>query len=245
MSTNKTLLLTAIIAIFLCSCSNRHYYLVALQHAQNPTPDKVYDKLTEISHSNDQLIWKTINGKQYVLVATWTADTPAYNKIGKYDSSNGLWAYNTKDHKIWVTLDPYLKEEPYKNMSDKKLDMRLKQLIGLPPTSVYNYFLEVWVRPEDVVRPCFDPATNTNVCEFTPSEKDKLNITYSYWLYQYLYNSYSNPDRMKRYPFSHLGYTYDWNHKNRSHVGLSEFVIDSYKDVYVNRVYTTRQYFNN
>lgn len=33
-----------------------------------------------------------------------------------------------------------------------------------------------------------------------------------------------------KYPWMELGYTYDWNTENPTHVGMSEFVIDVKKD---------------
>jgi hypothetical protein len=144
---------------------------------------------------------------------------------------------------VFVTMTPYLKQKNLGNLNDKKLTTRLDQLLGLPPASHYSYFLELWVSPDDIVRPCFDPSVDLNVCEFAPSKKDNDRTEYLSWLYKYIYDSYSDPDMMKRYPFSHLGYTYDWNPKNKSHVGLSEFVIGKNKNIYIRKVYTTRSYF--
>ncbi len=94
-------------------------------------------------------------------------------------------------------------------------------------------------------RPCFDPVTSTNTCGFVVTDKDKKNQDHLFWMYTYIYNSYQNQDEMQRYPFTHLGYTYDWSHKNKSHVGLSEFVIGKNKNIYVKKVYTTRAYIGN
>ncbi len=242
MSKNKNLAVLLILAISICSCSSKYYYVKGLKNAQNPTPGSVYNKLTEITPSNKDLTWKTINGQQYVLAITWKADTTYYTRKDKYDPINGQYLYNTGGYPIFVTAAPYLKEKHLNKLNDKKLTARLDQLLGLPPTSHYSYFLEVWVKPEDLIRPCFDPAIDTNVCEFTPSKKDNNRGDYLCWLYQYIYDSYSDPDMLKRYPFSHLGYTYDWSPKNKSHVGLSEFVIGKNKDIYVKKVYTTRSY---
>lgn len=128
-------------------------------------------------------------------------------------------------------------------MGNKKLTMRLNQLLGLPPTSSYSYFLEVWVKPEDFFRPCFDPSIVATSCTFKPTDQDVARKDHMSWLYKYMVDSYSDPDVMKRYPFSHLGYTYDWNKKNKCHVGLSEFVIGRNKNVYIRKVYTTKGYF--
>ena len=49
-------------------------------------------------------------------------------------------------------------------------------------------------------------------------------------------------DLYNQYPWGQLGYTYDWNPKNKSHVGLSEFIIGAGKTIYVNRIVTTQEY---
>ncbi len=240
----KNFLAAILSLLILNSCSNRHYYVKALKKAQHPGPENVYSSLTVIDPGNKDLQWKTIDGKQYLLAVTWKADTTYYTKKENYDASNGMYHYNTGNYRVFATAAPYLKQKQLGKLKDKKLTMRLNQLLGLPPVSKYSYFLEVWVRPEDMVRPCFDPSINTNVCEFTAGKKDMERQEYMAWLYQYMYESYSDPDMMKQYPFSHLGYTYDWSPKNKSHVGLSEFVIGKNKDIYVRKIYTTRSYFN-
>jgi hypothetical protein len=231
-----------ILLTVLLGCSNRHYYIKGLAHAQHPAAQSVYSTLTEIEPYNKKLAWDTINGEVYVLAVTWKADTTYYTQKNKYDNATGLYSYNTGNYPVFVTAAPYLKEKHLNTKSDRKLTMRLNQLLGLPPVASYSYFLEVWVRPEDLLRPCFSPAIDTNACEFTPSKADQLRTDYMCWLYQYIYDSYQDPDMMKRYPFSHLGYTYDWSPKNKSHVGLSEFVIGKNKDIYIKKVYTTRDY---
>jgi hypothetical protein len=160
------------------------------------------------------------------------------------DKATGYYTYNTGNYPIFISAAPHLKNMQLGDLSDDKLNLRLDQLLGLPPTANYSYFLEIWVKPEDIFRPCFDPATNTNVCEFTPSKKDAANTDYMCWLYQYIYGSFSSTNEMQRYPFTHLGYTYDWSPKNKSHVGLSEYVIGTNKNIYIKRIYTTRGYFN-
>ncbi|MCW3122753.1 MAG: hypothetical protein JWQ38_2245 [Flavipsychrobacter sp.] len=240
---NKGLLLVVSLSVFLISCSNKYYYSKGLSRAQHPTTNSIYNGLTQVVPANNKLKWDTINGQPYVLAVTWKADTIYYTQKSKYNTTTGLYSYNTGNYPVFVTVAPYLKERDFGHLKDKKLTMRLNQLLGLPPVARYSYFLEIWVKPEDMIRPCFDPAISTNVCEFAPSKGDKQNETYMNWLYQYIYDSYQDPDQMKQYPFSHLGYTYDWNPRNRSHVGLSEFVIGKNKDIYVKKVYTTRGYF--
>ncbi len=239
---NKLLFFFAIVIIS-SACSNRYYYRKGLEHASHPRPASVCNGLTVVDATNNKLVWKTIDGKTYVLAVTWKADTTYYTKKDNYNASTGLYSYNTGNYPVFITAAPYLKEEQYGNYSDKKLTLRLDELLGLPPTAHYSYFMEVWVRPEDMFRPCFDPSVGTSACEFAPSKQDASRGDHMAWLYKYMYDSYSDTMITGRYPFSHLGYTYDWNPKNKAHTGLSEFVIGTNKDIFIKKVYTTRSYF--
>ncbi len=239
----KSLVVILFVLLTTVACSNKYYYVKGLRAAQHPTSASIYNGLTEVTTSNKDLVWQTINGKQYVLAVTWKADTTYYTQSKNFDATTGCFKYNTGSYPVFVTVAPYLKNKHLGNLSDSKLVTRLDQLLGLPPTSHYSYFLEIWVAPEDMIRPCFDPAINVNVCEFAPSKTDNSRTEYMSWLYQYIYNSYCDTNLMNNYPFSHLGYTYDWSPKVKNHVGLSEFVIGQNKNILIKKVYTTSGYF--
>ena len=231
------------IVIVLSACSSKYYYSKGLAHAQHPTTESICNSLTVVDSKNTKLQWKTINGQSYVLAVTWKADTTYYTRQDHYSSTTGLYSYNTGNYPVFITVAPYLKEKQYGKLSGNKLTLRLDELLGLPPTAHYSYFLEVWVKPEDIFRPCFDPSVDATTCEFTPSKEDAARGDHMAWMYKYIYNSYADTNIMNRYPFSHLGYTYDWCPKNKAHTGLSEFVIGNNKDIYIGKVYTTKGYF--
>ncbi|WP_276134308.1 hypothetical protein [Polluticoccus soli] len=228
------------IALVISSCSQKYYYTKGLSKAQHPVQSSVYNGLVTVTPNNTNLAWDTIDGKRYVLAATWKADTTYYTK--NFDSKVGYYRYNTGNYPVFISLAPQLKAMELGGLSDQRLKLRLQQLLGLPPTANYSYFLELWVSPEDMFRPCFDPSIINGVCSFTASAEDLKRTDHMDWLNPYIDNSYSNPDVMKRYPFTHLGYTYDWSPRNKTHVGLSEFVIGKNKDIFVKKVYTTRAY---
>ena len=58
------------------------------------------------------------------------------------------------------------------------------------------------------------------------------------------YNAYlkSLKQDTKGYPFTGLGYTYDWNKHNRSHQGPSEFLIKKNSDIIVKDFIETAEY---
>ena len=216
------------------STSINEIYQNAIHDAMCPDSTEISYDLTEINNRNDQLIWKIVNNEKYLLVVTWTNSD--YSKIIDLDSG----IYNTGSEDIWITVVPELQKRiRYKKI--KNLDIRLKQLIGLPPFSEYNFFVEFWVKPSDLFRPCPDAEINDNHCELCfPNNADSLHIE---WINDTRISSYYNCELYDNYPWTQLGYTYDWNPENKSHFGLSEFVIKQNSTIFINAIYTTQEYF--
>ena len=69
----------------------------------SPILDEISNDLIVTEASNSKLEWKTIDGKTYILTATWTAEGNL-----KYYPKSG--AYNTGKYPVWVTAIPDLKE---------------------------------------------------------------------------------------------------------------------------------------
>jgi len=82
--------------------------------------------------------------------------------------------------------------------------------------------------------------TSDNSCglcfsENTPPEHKE-------WINQTRAGSYYGCELYERYPWTQLGYTYDWNRKNKTNVGLSEFVIGANRNVVVKGSFSTKEY---
>jgi hypothetical protein len=210
-------------------------YQQSILNAMSPGPDKVYTNLVAINNQNQNLIRKKINNEEYILVVTWKQDTSYY----KPDDTG---FYNTRGYPIWVTTAPELLQR-MKNETTEDVDYRLKQLLGLPPTSDYKYFIELWVKPGDLFRPCPDKEITDNRCDLCfPDNQDSIYIS---WINNLRIQSYYDCELYKKYPWTQLGYTYDWNYQNTSHIGLSEFVIAKNKNVVINKFYSTKDYLKN
>ena len=143
----RSLIVTLFFSIIIVSCQTSHLntsdyskvYELAIEEAMSPTPNKVSNKLIQINSLNNNLIRKTVDGQEYILVVTWKNDTSYYKP-------NAKGFYNTGDYPIWITTAPQLLNRMRKENA-KDVNLRLKQLLGLPPNSVYNYFIEFWVNP--------------------------------------------------------------------------------------------------
>ena len=210
-------------------------YRSAVKDAMYPEQKDVYDKLIPITKKNNNLIWKTIDCNEYVLMVSWKGSKKYYEPYLNPDST----FYPTGGYPIWVSAAPQLlnrmKTEKY---SDP--DRRLKELLGLPPNSEYNYFIEFWVKAEDLFRPCPDNEVTDTKCDVC--FPDNVDSTYKAWINASRIDRYYPCSLYKQYPWTALGYTYDWNPNNKSHVGLSEFVIGKNKEIKIAAIYTTEEY---
>lgn len=160
-----------------------------------------------------------------VVVVTWTSWT------GYQPGPTTL----TRD--VWVSVVPQLREA-CRRFEPKKLDLRLRQYLGLPPDDEKTLFVELEVaRAEDIFRPCTDPAIDTpGPC--TAEFSDGVSEEHAAWMARQAFSSWKVP---KGYPWTRLGYTYDWNPKTDRY-GASEYVVRSGKQVEVLSVVPTAQY---
>lgn len=225
-----------LLALLFASCktiSLTERYQRAVMDAMYPTEEKVQSQLIAITESNNKLIRKTIKGEEYILAVSW--------KAKNYYPDSGR--YNTKDYEIWVTTAPELLQR-IAGIKPQRRQMRLNQLLGLPPEARYQYFIEFWVRPADLFRPCPDKEITDSRCNICFTTKDSLDMAHIKWINNFRLAAYYSCGLPNQYPWTELGYTYDWSPRNKSHKGCSEFVIRKNSEVYVNHVYTNDAYFN-
>ncbi|TAJ13584.1 hypothetical protein DMA11_08470 [Marinilabiliaceae bacterium JC017] len=210
-------------------------YRAAMADACYPEQSEISYNLLSLTDSNADLIRKTIKGEEYVLMVSLKANASYY----KNDQYTGF--YNTSDYPIWVTVAPQLLRRL--NPGDfVDMNLRLKQLLGLPPDkTVYGYIVEFWVRPQDLFRPCPDKEIDDTQCDLCfPANTDSAHIQ---WINKSRIDRYYKCGLFNQYPWTQLGYTYDWHPGNPTHVGLSEFVIGKDKNVVVHKIYSTEEYF--
>ncbi len=207
-------------------------YEAAILDAKMVEPAEICNKLIAISPTNTALQWQTdAAGQPRVLMVTWTAWAGYKTQIGQE---------TTTDRELWVTAVPELKTF-CQNITPDKIDLtlRLKQLMGLPPDADKTYLVEMWVAPDALFRPSPDPEIDDQTAEldFPDAKQDSLSTTHRVWFGNLKAVSY-NPNG---YPWTRLGYTYDWGNPH-SEVGLSEFVIRSGAKLTIKNVYDAAEY---
>ncbi|HEV2721266.1 MAG TPA: hypothetical protein VG323_14685 [Thermoanaerobaculia bacterium] len=138
---------------------------------------------------------------------------------------------------VWVTLVPEVQTKCKQYGADAP--MRLRQLLGLPPYSpkAYVIFNVFQVRAASLFRPAPDPETGTtmpcpnppppNCGNEYPASATPAHIS---WISNNTLFSYQTPQTPPSgskptvgYPWTRLGYTYDWGAKD--HYGASEYII--------------------
>ncbi|MBN1572346.1 MAG: hypothetical protein JW984_04025 [Deltaproteobacteria bacterium] len=210
-------------------------YIMAVADAETAEPSEISTNLVPIVETNKNLVWRGEPGKRELLVVTWTS-------WNGYDVLVGKKMVLTRE--IWVTTVPELKEFSRENrlgrLAPEALTLRLEGLMGLPPNNGKDRFVEIWVSPEDLFRPSPDPEVTDMEAELDfPGPKRLVTISKKHilWFNDLRSKSYGEGG----YPWTRLGYTYDWGSKE-GEVGLSEFVIMEGAEVTINSVTKTSDY---
>lgn len=149
---------------------------------------------------------------------------------------------------IWVTIVPEVQQRCVHFGADAA--MRLNMLLGLPPYPQwpYAYFNVMRVRASRIFRPAADSDTSTpmpcppppsggttfppNCGNFFPPGTTQSHITWiannTLWAYQVSATPPSSATATVGYPWTHLGYTYDWySGPGADRYGASEYIIPS------------------
>lgn len=165
-------------------------------------------------------------------VATWIRQ----DQITRYPSAPSQGFDYAMVGDTWVTQEPFLQnfcKAFTSNVSSDPaaLTLRLEQRLGLPPVSSKTHFavFEIDAAAPDggqkVLRPCGNTATNTNTCS-AGITSDNL------FLYRQYYQAFGTTKPVP-YPWTSLGYTFDWapnpavlgKRSGFVRVGESEYVV--------------------
>jgi len=180
----------------------------SIEDAKQPLADEVVNDLWALSTNNPQVKSRENNGKVEYLMSTW-----------KYTSNPSTdWPIGAKKllpYQTWFTAVPQVQEFCQKYQA---IDSTIPDNVE---HSTKTHFVEMWVKAEDLTRPCIDGEINDSSCNLLP-----LPVPDSSPVVKAIYtNSYTNAKK-EYYPWSGLGYTYDWGNPLKPHQGPSEFIIN-------------------
>ena len=212
-------------------------YAHSIQDAMVADNSEIVDTLWAISHDNPNLQWKTINGKEYVLMATFMRFPGSYPEG---DSITNTWGES------WLFSPTQMKRRLAAELkADTDTIMRICQLLGLPPRNDRSntHIAEIWVSPSQLVRPAGNPAITTTTTGAMLIEG--VNPAYQTWFDNYIiyayYRTLTSPGDYY-YPWTRLGYTYDWAPEKKE-VGMSEFVLQASSGIWVEKTLTASAFF--
>ncbi|MEM7588017.1 MAG: hypothetical protein AAF560_31805 [Acidobacteriota bacterium] len=236
-------------------------YRAALDAASRPEANDIAHDLTPILPETPGLVWND-DGK--VLMSTWTQ--ARYYEAPEGTDSTAPFALAVD---VWLTPAPAVRTTCQKwGLSGSDLVMRLEQRIGLPPANGKDAFVELWIDPEDLFRPCLDQEITDTACEIevpidqrahdappwncdtadsdtadsgdaTPDSR--VNPNHRRWLCENWAGSFGNPELFDNYPWTALGFTYDWGDPQSSR-GFSEFVAAVGTEAVLHDIIPTAEY---
>lgn len=161
-----------------------------------------------ITKDSKDVIWK--NSTNQVLMFTLNGSPDAYPEKEEAELKNGeVWVSSAKEMIEW-----------YQKNKDGVDDwtLRLKQLVGLPEEDTSTHMTAFWVKPDDMFRPAYvEDITDTDM---TTKFNENVNPEYKQWFDNNIIFSYYD----SAYPWTRLGYTYDWA-DNGTKRGLCEFIV--------------------
>jgi hypothetical protein len=152
------------------------------------------------------------------------------------------------DREVWVTAVPEVKESCRAFSGD--IPLRLRQLLGLPPTLGVDKFVTFEVREGDAFRPAADPnpttylPCNANTLRCGEDIPENVDATHIRWMANQMLNSYivsESPLFGNGYPWTRLGYTFDWK-PGAGKYGASEYVLRRNAKVIVKEITSISQY---
>ena len=221
------------------------------------------NSLFAISPWNKKIIWN--KPQTHVLMLTWIP--AAYKKT--YEDKLASPMKITWD--AWVTAVPEIKEFAQNYVLNNKngfnLTDRIEQFLGLIPskppyaTSQNKLFVEMWVRPEDLFRPCLDAEIGDKECMIDPHESDLQKLPVGYRDMSKLvtmtpeHKAWFDKEKKGKYegqwamPWTRFGYTYDWGSLKkatgkRAAQGGSEYLIKKDSNVIIESIIPTDEYPN-
>lgn len=214
-------------------------YANSITDAMVADSSEIIDSLLPITAANSALQWKTINGQTYVLMSTFMRFPSSYPEG---DSITNTWG------DAWLFIPAQMKNRlAAKFTASSDTIMRICQLLGLPPVNSRSntHIVDMWVKADSLNRPAGNPditTTTTGAALLNSVQPSFGNWFNNYIIYAYYHTLQSATDF--HYPWTRLGYTYDWA-PGAKKVGLSEYVLHASSGCWVEKVRTAQDYFKN
>ncbi len=186
----------------------------AIADAAEATPEEEDSGLVALLPGDPRTSFRTTDGVARVLLAVWTGWDGYAEQVGQeVRLGRSQWSV------IPSELRSFCRDLL---LSGEARDRRLEQYLGLRPRAGKTHVALMWVAPKNVVRPCPDPEVTDRRCSATAEAEDVVIGQHHHrqWFEDLRKRSY----REDGYPWTRLGYTYDWS-PDTPERGISEFLI--------------------
>lgn len=222
------LILTALLLASLAGCKdaasdNDALWKAAMTDAVFSDDEEIHE-LVALTKEDDKVIWD--DAEERVLLLSWhnydDACAPGDSIRMEYGD---IWATSVGEMQAWYAQNCDGVED---------WDLRFAQLLGVHEDEGYTRFTAFWVSPEDVLRPAYVTDVTKQM------ENDYTIVTdeaYKEWFDGNILWSYFE----NNYPWTRLGYTYDWS-GGESEYGLTEFLISDGGKTEIAFTYTTAEF---
>ena len=220
--------LSALLIVALAGCGealpdNDMLWKTAMTDAVFSEDEEIHELVT-LTREDDRVTWDE-DGDEVLLLSWHNYDDICAPGDPIRTEYGDIWATSIGEMQSWYE----------KNHNEvENWNLRFAQLLGVHADEGYTRFTAFWVSPEDVIRPAY-------VTDVTQQMKNDYAIvtdkTYKQWFDSNILWSYFESD----YPWTRLGYTYDWSGEE-SEYGLTEFLVFDGSKTEIAFTYTTAEF---
>jgi hypothetical protein len=220
-------------------------YSNALLNSAVALPKEICTRLRPVATNTPGTDWRTFTNwvdgttSRWIRVATveytggWTWNS--LMTAGAHTMSNG-WS-----SEIWITLYPDLRQlvSSYKG-SNRTL--RMQKALGMPPRTGTYGVAEFYVDPKYLFRPAVSPDIHSPSCGLVAEGTGPYLVAnalqgispgYAAWFNDtFDTRGYAATNLNNSWPWTRLGYTFDYENSANSPFGLSEYVVPGCSDTY-------------
>jgi len=192
----------------------REDYKAAVENAQAGSCEDIRP-LVVIDSNSDKVTWNIDKNK--VLMIAAHASPGLYDNDASVKLGEDLRVFSDGEFLAWFKAN---------RKGVRNWPLRLRQLLGLPREENITHFTMFWVDPKDMFRPAYKPDVTSSEmdCRFE-GEDDTTLDSLGMWLRNWFDDTWDKNYKSKKpYPWTRLGYTYDWGSKGERY-GLSEFLV--------------------
>jgi hypothetical protein len=195
----------------------------AIADAQKLDSSKISHQLMPVKKGTPGQEWKTIDGRDMVLVVTLVDSS----RMKKFFGRDDVYRID-REMGTWVSLpaDWANRSAAFEGLDSVGAHMRLLQMYGLSPDCDYDIMVSFYADPAGMFRPAHDPdITTTSVgLEFPDYADENYKIGETNFREWYRYSVAAAYEDDSPLPWTQMGYTYDWHH-GAPRQGVSEYIV--------------------